>query len=200
MQLGRSVFMLWALGNDSPANTRNFQRITHGRRSPCAFWIAGGLAEGETRIALWIVALAIETSGRWPASMFPGLGRSKTEDWDVEGGHMAERCGLFIIIALGESILVTGATFAELEWTAATLAAFAVAFLGSVTMWWIYFDTGAEFGAERIAGVERSGQARAARLHLPAHPDRRRHHRGGGRRRADPRPSDRPYRSQARPP
>jgi low temperature requirement protein LtrA len=38
-------------------------------------------------------------------------------DWVIEGGHLAERCGLFVIIALGESILVTGATFADLEWT-----------------------------------------------------------------------------------
>jgi low temperature requirement protein LtrA len=42
----------------------------------------------------------------------PVLGRSATTDWAVEGGHMAERCGLFVIIALGESVLVTGATFA----------------------------------------------------------------------------------------
>ena len=56
----------------------------------------------------------------------PGLGRSATADWDVEGGHMAERCALFVIIALGESILVTGATFAELAWTTATIGAFLV--------------------------------------------------------------------------
>ena len=52
-------------------------------------------------------------SGRPSASGRRGLGRSATSDWDIEGGHMAERCGLFIIIALGESILVTGATFAH---------------------------------------------------------------------------------------
>ena len=40
---------------------------------------------------------------------------------------MAERCGLFIIIALGESILVTGATFGDLPWTPTTIAAFVVA-------------------------------------------------------------------------
>ena len=73
-------------------------------------------------------------SRRWPSSTWrpslgfwtPGLGRSTTADWDVEGGHLAERCGLFIIIALGESILVTGATFAKLPWSPATVAAFVV--------------------------------------------------------------------------
>ena len=170
MQLGRSAFMLWALGADSPANTRNFQRIAIWQGVACLFWIAGGLTEGETRIALWIVALAIETVGPMAGFHVPGLGRSSTEDWDVEGSHMAERCGLFIIIALGESILVTGATFADLEWSIPTLAAFAVAFTGSVAMWWVYFDTGAEFGAERIAGSSNPGRlARLAYtyLHIP---------------------------------
>jgi low temperature requirement protein LtrA len=100
----------------------------------------------------------------------PRLGHSTTADWDVEGGHMAERCGLFIIIALGESILVTGATFSTLEWTPATAAAFASAFLGSVAMWWIYFSIGAERGSRLIAGSADPG--RLARLaytyiHLP---------------------------------
>ena len=69
---------------------------------------------------------------------------------------MAERCGLFIIIALGESILVTGATFGELTWTPDNVAAFVVAFVGSVAMWWIYFNIGAEAAPNCIAAVRRS--------------------------------------------
>jgi low temperature requirement protein LtrA len=83
---------------------------------------------------------------------------------------MAERCGLFIIIALGESILVTGATFAKLAWTAETAAAFAVAFTGSVAMWWVYFNIGAERGSRLIAGSDDPGRlARIAYtyLHIP---------------------------------
>jgi len=111
-------------------------------------------------------------SGQWrwwwnslgPSMYFrvPGLGRSTTADWDVEGGHMAERCALFIIIALGESILVTGATFSELEWTASTVAAFVVSLVGSITMWWLYFDTTAEAGSHVIASSDEPG--RLARL------------------------------------
>ena len=81
----------------------------------------------------------------------PGLGRSTTADWNVEGGHMSERCALFIIIALGESILVTGATFSGLDWAPATVAAFVASFLGSLAMWWLYFDTSAEFGSTVIS-------------------------------------------------
>ncbi len=114
----------------------------------------------------------------------PGLGRSTTTDWDIAGGHMAERCGLFIIIALGESVLVTGATFAELEWNSANLAAFVCAFLGSVAMWWIYFNIGAEKASHLIAQSADPGRVGPARLHLHAYLHRRRHHRRRGRRRA----------------
>jgi low temperature requirement protein LtrA len=88
----------------------------------------------------------------------PGLGASSVADWNVDGGHMAERCSLFIIIALGESLLVTGATFAELSWDAPILVAFFSAVLSSILMWWIYFDTGAERAAHRISHAEAPGR------------------------------------------
>jgi low temperature requirement protein LtrA len=88
----------------------------------------------------------------------PGLGRSSTTDWSIEGSHMAERCALFVIIALGESILVTGATFAGLAWTAEHTGAFLVAFAGSVAMWVIYFNIGAERGTRLIASSADPGR------------------------------------------
>jgi low temperature requirement protein LtrA len=83
---------------------------------------------------------------------------------------MAERCGLFIIIALGESILITGATFSDLTWTPQTAAAFVTAFVGSVAMWWIYFSIGAERGSRLI--MTSADPGRVARIaytyaHLP---------------------------------
>ena len=105
-------------------------------------------------------------------------------DWVVEGGHMAERCAGFIIIALGESIVVTGATFADLAWTVETVGAFMSAFIGALAMWWIYFHKGAEAGSELISKIQRAGAAGAARLYLSAHADRGRHHFIGGRRRS----------------
>lgn len=170
MQVGRCLFMLWALRGNSPGNYRNFLRITAWLSVAGAFWIAGGFAEGGWRLGLWLTALVIEyispSAGFWT----PGLGRSTTADWDISGAHMAERCALFIIIALGESILLTGATFAGLPWTATTVAAFLVAFLGSIAMWWIYFNIGAERASRNIAASGDPG--RVARfsysyLHLP---------------------------------
>ena len=170
MQVGRSAFVLWAVGRDDPGLTRNFQRIISWLALSGLLWIAGGLAEGNARLALWLVALLVEYLGPSLGFWVPRLGRSRTTDWSVEGHHMAERCALFIIIALGESILVTGATFAGLDWSPTTVAAFVVAFVGSVAMWWIYFDTGAERGSARIAGSSDPGRmARLAYtyLHLP---------------------------------
>ncbi len=151
MQLGRSIFTMLSLRAHSPANFRNFQRITLWLGLSGLFWIAGGLAHSEMRFGLWALALAIEYAGPALGFRVPGLGRSTTSDWDVEGAHLAERCALFIIIALGESILVTGATAAKLAATPANMLAFANAFLSSIAMWWIYFHIGAERGSERIA-------------------------------------------------
>ena len=170
MQVGRTLFALWAVRGESHARVRNFQRILAWLGFAGVFWIAGALAEGDARLALWATALAAEICA--PALYFrvPGLGRSTLADWDVDGAHMAERCALFIIIALGESLLVSGATFAASNWTAATVAAFAVAFIGSVAMWWLYFDKGEHAGVHRITHAADPGRhARAAYtyLHLP---------------------------------
>lgn len=83
---------------------------------------------------------------------------------------MAERCAGFIIIALGEAIVVNGATFADLTWTRDIVAAFLSAFVGSIAMWWIYFHKGAEAGSELISKSAESGRvARLAYtyLHMP---------------------------------
>lgn len=170
MQVGRSLFFVFAVPKSETAHRRNFMRIAIWLSVSGVFWIAGGLADPGSRLALWLVALGIEYCG--PAMRFrtPGLGASTIEDWTVEGGHMAERCGLFIIIALGESIVVTGTIFSEAAWSAPVVTAFTIALLGSIAMWWVYFHLGAEAGSEYISSANDSGRlARLAYtyLHLP---------------------------------
>ena len=169
MQVGRTAYVVSLVRSDA-ALRRNFQRTLAWMSLAGVFWVAGALVEGENRMMVWAAALLVEYAA--PVAFFwvPGLGRSTLRDWQVEGGHLAERCALFIIVALGESILVTGATFADMAWSAVNLAAFAVAFGGSVAMWWVYFDSGAERGSRAIAGDALPG--RMARLgytylHLP---------------------------------
>jgi low temperature requirement protein LtrA len=170
MQVGRTAFWLTATPPQRSAVRRNAARILSWLSASAVLWLLGGLAEGPARMGLWGAALILEYVS--PAVRFwvPGLGASTVEDWMVEGGHMAERCALFIIIALGESIVVTGATFAELDWSGANIAAFASAFVGTVAMWAVYFNRGAEAGSEVISQSAQSGlMARSAYtyLHMP---------------------------------
>ena len=170
MQVGRSLFVAWALRRHNARNYRNFLRITAWLAVSGACWIAGGLSEGPQRMALWGLAVAIEFASPSLGFWTPGLGRSTTADWDVEGGHMAERCALFVIIALGETLLMTGATVAELPREAGVLTAFGAAFAASVAMWWIYFDTGSERAAHHFEhAADRGRVARNAYtyLHIP---------------------------------
>jgi low temperature requirement protein LtrA len=170
MQVGKTVFLWVATPPNRTLARMNAVRITAWLSLSAVFWIAGGIAEGHWRLALWVVALTIEYVS--PAARFwiPKYGATQVSDWVIEGGHMAERCAGFIIIALGESIVVTGATFADLSWTLETVTAFVSAFVSAIAMWWIYFHKGAEAGSEQISRSSEPGRlARLAYtyLHMP---------------------------------
>jgi low temperature requirement protein LtrA len=170
MQVGKTIFLWVSTPPSRPSARMNAIRITTWLAVSAMFWIAGGVAIGELRLVLWALALCIEYISPAVRFWIPRYGASSVADWSVEGGHMAERCAGFIIIALGESIVVTGATFADLSWTADNVAAFVSAFVGSLAMWWIYFHKGAEAGSEEISKSSEPGRlARLAYtyLHMP---------------------------------
>ncbi len=170
MHLLRNVFMVHAFRKTHPAHARNFVRILIWLSVSSACWIAGGFDDPQARLWWWMAALGIEAIGPIAYFRVPGMGASSTAEWDVDPHHMAERCALFVIIALGESLLVTGATFAELPWTQSHVLAFVAAFLGSVAMWWLYFDTGSERAHHHFAHASDPGRvARLAYtyLHIP---------------------------------
>ena len=170
MQVGRTLFWLASIPPERDALRWNAIRILAWLSASAVFWILGGFAHGKMRLYLWGVALAIEYVSPLARFWIPKYGASSLEDWYVEGGHIAERCAGFIIIALGEAIVVNGATFADLHWTATTVGAFASAFLASIAMWWIYFHKGADAGSELISKSGESGRlARSAYtyLHMP---------------------------------
>ena len=170
MQVGRTLFWLVSIPATRPSARMNAFRVLVWLSMSAVFWIAGGFADGHQRLIFWAMALAIEYISPAVRFWIPVYGASSVEDWMVEGGHMAERCAGFIIIALGESIVVTGATFADLPWTAETIAAFVAAFVGALAMWWIYFHKGAEAGSEQISRSSEPGRlARLAYtyLHMP---------------------------------
>lgn len=158
MQVGRSLFMLYALSGRDSANFWNFRRITVWLAFAAVFWIAGGLVSADGRWTYWTAALAIEFVAPLTGFRVPGLGKSTTSDWDVEARHMSERCGLFVIIALGEIVTLTGATFARTHWEATEVAIFLLSVVACVAMWWIYFNIGAERATRRFAASDDPGR------------------------------------------
>ena len=158
IQVGRTAYTAWAREGFPGGTSTNMARATLYFIVSAILWIAGALDPDPTRRLLWWTgALAVEYAGPFTFFHVPGIGRSTPQEWQISGSHMAERCGLFIIIALGEGIIVTGATFAELPPSTPAVLAFLSAFVGSVAMWWIYFDVGARRGTEMIEHDDRPG-------------------------------------------
>lgn len=161
MQVGRTSFIVWKLGRDH-ALTANYQRMLGWLLISAVFWIGGGFAQPSLRLALWGVAVVCEYVAPMVGFALPGLGRSRTSDWTVEGGHMAERCQLFVIVALGESLLATGGTLSGVEaWNMATMAAMLASFLGTIALWWLYFGTSSKDATTRITHAGDPGRIAA---------------------------------------
>jgi low temperature requirement protein LtrA len=148
--VGAQIAALVAVGRGHPLSAV-FERALCWWIPVCTLAIAGGLAHGNARVVLWVLSIAVYYAATATGFPLPRLGRSHTTDYTIAGEHMAQRCFLFITIALGESVLVIGSQFDELSRAAGTVAAFIVAFVGSVGFWWIYFDRSAEAGLEVIA-------------------------------------------------
>lgn len=158
IQVGRTAYTAWAREGIFRGTSTNMARATIYFIISGVMWIVGALDPDPMRRLLWWAgALTVEYAGPFTMFHVPGIGRSTFAEWQISGAHMAERCGLFIIIALGEGIIMTGATFAELPPSNGIVLAFLSAFVGSVTMWWIYFDVGARRGSDLIEHDERPG-------------------------------------------
>jgi low temperature requirement protein LtrA len=167
IQVGRHLFLTFAASSRGTLERERAEAILIWFVAAGVLWIAGALADGTARALLWVAALAIDYVA--PLLTFPVPGRRHLggADWQVNVSHFAERFQLFIIIALGESIVITGATTSELELDAARFAAFAVAFLGSAALWWLYFNLAARVAERRLAMADdRTRMARDAYTYL----------------------------------
>jgi low temperature requirement protein LtrA len=165
MQVGRSAFAVGVL-RGQPLQ-RNYQRILAWCLLSGTLAIVGGVLNGHARPVLWVCAVSVDLLGGAAGFWTPGLGRSTTLDWTIEGGHFAERCQAFVLIALGESIVVTGATLAGISRIgAAQIAAFVVAVVGSAGLWWLYFDRSAAHAEQVIAGSPDPGRLGRSAYHF----------------------------------
>ncbi len=165
MQVGRSAFAVWALRGERLQ--RNFQRILVWCVCSGSAAVIGGILHGSGRELLWLAAVLIDIAGGLTGFYTPGLGRSTTGDWTIEGNHFADRCQAFVLIALGESIVLTGATLAGLRSIGSEeVGAFLAAFIGAVALWWIYFDRAAEEASQVIASSDDPGGLGRSAYHL----------------------------------
>ncbi len=157
LQAMRNAFIVWATDRDDPLHAP-FRRILAWGLLAAVPWLAGALAPAAWRIPIWLVAVVVDYVAPAVRYWTPRLGASETSQWTIEGSHFAERFQLFIIIALGESIVVTGATASELALDLVIGVAIAVAFVGSAALWWLYFDYVADVSSRRLQDVEDTGR------------------------------------------
>jgi low temperature requirement protein LtrA len=105
--------------------------------------IASGL-DGTAQGAMWATALALD----WAGPYFFGA-----EGWKIVPSHFAERYGLIVIIALGESIVAIGAGV-EGAITTSVVAAAVLGMVVAAALWWLYFDVVAIVAERRLTNAE----------------------------------------------
>jgi low temperature requirement protein LtrA len=167
IQVGRHLFLTFASADAGTMERARAGRILTWFIVAGVLWLAGGLAGSSARPWLWLAALAIDYTAPIVTYWVPFAARIPTSAWQVETAHFAERFQLFVIIALGESIVATGATTSGLDVTAARAAAFAVAFLTTAALWWLYFNYVAQIAQRRLElATRRTEMARDAYTYL----------------------------------
>ena len=96
-------------------------------------WVAGAIADGDARLVLWALAVLATYVGGWAQHWLPGRGRRvDLRHAEVSSEHLVERFRLFFIIALGETVLTTGAAFTGEPFELERLLAPAIGFTGTV--------------------------------------------------------------------
>ena len=156
--------VLYAIvGRDDPDLRGAVLRFAPTALLGASLLVLAGFIEGDERIAVWVLALAIDYVG--PAALGGGRG------WRIAPEHFAERHGLIVLIALGESIIAIGVG-AGFELVAGVIVAGALGIVVVSALWWLYFDVAAIFARRRLMQASGVEQARLARdaysyLHLP---------------------------------
>ena len=125
--------------------------------------IGAGFLDGSSQAALWIVALTLDYLGG-----LMGRGRG----WRVSPAHFAERHGLIVIVALGESVVALGIGAAGLTLGVGVVAAAVLGMAVIAALWWAYFDTFAVYALRRLVDLRGAARVTLARdyysyLHLP---------------------------------
>ena len=171
LQLVRNTFIVLMTDDSEPLHG-SWVRMWIGSIWIGAVWMLGAFAPDEhTRVTIWLFALVLDYGGPIAGFWAPGMGRTAATEWELEHGHFVERFQTFVLIVLGESIVITGATASQLPLTPSRVLAITVAFIGTTVFWWLYFDEVADRSQAQLAaaGRRRGVLARDAftYLHIP---------------------------------
>ncbi len=128
-----------------------------------ALIIVAGFLDGGAQIACWLLALTIDYAGPYVFGV---------RGFSVSAEHFAERYGLIVIIALGESIVAIGIGAAGIELEPTVVIAAVLGLALACAMWWAYFDIVAVVARKKLVEAHGHARARLARdsfsyLHLP---------------------------------
>jgi low temperature requirement protein LtrA len=148
IQIGRTAFAVAAFRGHRLH--RHFVNALVWEIGTGLIWIAGLAADGDGQLAIWAAAVATSYGGVIAGHPLPGRRSPFSTDSQIYAEHLLERFRLFFLIALGETVLTLGNAFADEPVAADRLLVLAVAFTGSVALWWCYFHHAEEVGAQAV--------------------------------------------------
>ncbi|HET9084295.1 MAG TPA: low temperature requirement protein A [Candidatus Limnocylindrales bacterium] len=140
IKLGRLVFLTVGGAHPSAIGPSRGTRLLVWFIASGVLWVTGGIVEGPARVGVWMAALAIDLVGPLVMYWTPGHQRLPYSLWRVELSHLVDRYETFVIIALGETIVLTGATVSVRGFDDERFAALALAFVTTATLYLLYFD------------------------------------------------------------
>src|SRR6185437_5076163 len=168
LQVGRNIAAASLLSRDQPLRGV-FERLVAWSAASGVLGLVGAALPGDRRLLLWIPAIVLDLCAPFAGYWLPRRGHAATTDYDIDGGHFTDRCQGFIIIALGESIVLTGATAAHAGLTSTVVLCLGIAFLETAALWWLYFGAVAERSRLVMGTCEDPGRlARDAYTYLHA--------------------------------
>jgi low temperature requirement protein LtrA len=151
----RSIhILLYAYGSPTVDVRQAVKGLIPGVSIACGLLVVAGTQDGAVQAALWVAALLFD----YTAPLLGGFG-----GWTLSPGHFAERFGLIVIIALGESIVAIGVGIERVALDADVLVAATLGLVTAAALWWAYFDVVAPVGERRLRTAEGLEQIRLAR-------------------------------------
>lgn len=157
IQVGRHSFLTFVAAARGTIERERSRGVLIWFAVAGVFWIGGAFADGGWRIALWILAVIVDYGAPLLLFWLPGRPRLTGNTWSVMPEHFNERFQLFIIIALGETIVATGSTLSALNINSDRIVALALAFIGTTALWWLYFSSGAEYAHQYLDAADDQG-------------------------------------------